>query len=226
MLLFDVDDTLLDFQASEYDALTQLFADTQHELTPAIRAYYHDMNQDMWRAYEKGDLKRQDLLDTRFSKLFDHLGEQVDGIQYEKMYRHSLDEGHKQIPEAAALLKTLKAAGYHLYVASNGVGHTQRQRLTAAHLIDYFDDIFVSEELQAQKPTAEFFERAEAKLPNFEKTTTLMIGDSLTSDIKGGDANGLDTVWYDPHFQPNRSAILPTYQIDHLMELVALLKAV
>ncbi|MFD0896744.1 YjjG family noncanonical pyrimidine nucleotidase [Loigolactobacillus binensis] len=224
-LLFDLDDTLLDFQAAEYAALTQLFAQTHHKLTPTLRSQYHDLNQQMWQDYELGNLTRRDLLATRFTKFFTTLGETVDGPAYEKLYRQSLAEGHQKITEATELLATLKQAGYHLFVASNGIGQTQRKRLTASGLITYFDDIFVSEELQAQKPTPEFFKRAAAQIPNFKSAQTLMIGDSLTSDIKGGAASGLDTVWYDPHFQANRTGILPTYQIDHLLELVNLLQA-
>ncbi|WP_159722202.1 YjjG family noncanonical pyrimidine nucleotidase [Enterococcus sp. CSURQ0835] len=220
-LLFDVDDTLLDFKAAEDQALKRLFHDMGVPLTPAIKQAYQTMNQNFWREYELGQLTRQELLDTRFHKFFSQYDKVVDGPAVEECYRKYLNEGHDLYEDSLAVIKQL-ALDYDLYVVTNGVGVTQRQRLRESGLAPYFKAIFISEELGVNKPMKEFFTKVFAAIPNFSKNETVIIGDSLTSDIKGGINAGIDTIWLNPQQAP-ATEINPTYQIQHLAQLPKLL---
>ncbi len=220
VLLFDLDDTLLDFQRNEYEALGTLFAALGYPLTDAIRRRYHDMNQAMWRAYERGELCREELLNTRFARLFRELGEEVDGPGAETIYRKALGEGAFLLDGALEVCTALHGR-YRLCVVTNGVGHTQRKRLADSGLAPLFEQVFISEEIGCAKPGADFFRYVLAHLPGVEAGEMLLIGDSLTSDIQGGSDSGIDTCWLSRG--GDAGALHPTYQIADLHELLPLL---
>ncbi|AVK99288.1 YjjG family noncanonical pyrimidine nucleotidase [Pediococcus inopinatus] len=221
-LLFDVDDTLLDFQAAENQALKGLFTEIKYPLTDDMVTYFRTLNEHMWQRFELGQLDRQTLVNTRFTKLFAHFNEAVDGIKYEKIYREFLNQGHQLEPHAVELLNSLKDQ-FNLFIVSNGIGSVQQQRLNDSGLTTYFKHIFVSEEVGYQKPRIEFFDFIAQHIAGFTPKNSLIIGDSLTSDIQGGANAGIDSVWFNPALQPNHSSVSPTYQIDDLLDLKAIL---
>lgn len=218
-LLFDADETLLDFSAAQYDALTTLFKKHGHEINDRIREKYNTLNQSLWRAYEKGDITRDEVLYTRFQLLFHQLGYDVDGVLYEKEYHRELNKGHKIIPGAKQVLEQLKD-NYDLYIVTNGVADTQYERLTASGLYPYFKEVFVSEVAGYQKPRIEFFQYAFDRIPGFNKDATIIIGDSLSSDMKGGIDAGIDTCWYNPHHAENTLNLPISYEIKELKEIL------
>ena len=114
-LLFDVDDTLLDFGAAEDNALRLLFEEQNVSLTVEIENYYKKMNKGMWQEFELGKLDRDELVNTRFSKLFKAFGQEVDGVLLEQKYRGYLEEGHELIDGAQSLIQNLKKE-YDLYI--------------------------------------------------------------------------------------------------------------
>ena len=185
-LLFDVDDTLLDFQMTEAKALNELFAEQGIELTPEVKTSYKALNHHLWREFEKGNMTREEVTGSRFGLLFQQFGKTVDSLAMEKRYRHYLNQGHDLIEGSHELLQTLSSQA-DLYIVTNGVSKTQYQRLTDAKMLGYFKKIFVSEDVGAQKPMKEFFDHVFSQIPQFEKEKTVIIGDSLTSDIKGGN---------------------------------------
>ncbi|GAD17142.1 YjjG family noncanonical pyrimidine nucleotidase [Lentilactobacillus otakiensis] len=217
-LLFDVDDTLLNFQASEQHAMQKLFENIGEELTPTIYEDYHELNEHLWQQYERKEITREQLLDTRFNLFFGKYGKQVDGQAYEAKYRSYLAEGHTQMPHAEELLADL-SANHDIYVVTNGIAKTQRRRLSESGLAPYFTSVFASEVIGYQKPDPAFFDYVARKINGFSKSASLVIGDSLTSDIKGASAYGLDSVWFNPHHQQNTTKTSPTYEIDHLLRL-------
>ncbi|MDV7694193.1 noncanonical pyrimidine nucleotidase, YjjG family [Pediococcus parvulus] len=217
-LLFDVDDTLLDFKAAEDQALKGLFKEIQHPLTDDVVNYFRVLNEKMWQRFELGQLDRQTLVNTRFTKLFAHYNEEVDGIRYERIYRAFLTQGHQLEPHAIELLNSLKDQ-FNLFIVSNGIATVQQQRLNDSGLVNYFKHIFVSEEVGYQKPRIEFFDFVAKTIAGFTPKNSLIIGDSLTSDIQGGTNAGIDSVWFNPALQPNHSTVSPTYQIDDLLDL-------
>ncbi|WP_312472149.1 YjjG family noncanonical pyrimidine nucleotidase [Neobacillus sp.] len=217
-LLFDVDDTLLDFTAAENEALRLLFEEQNIPLTTELEADYKKINHRLWKSFEEGKIDRDEVVNTRFSILFMEYGQVVDGALLEKSYRSYLEEGHQLVNGAFELISDLQNQ-YDLYIVTNGVSKTQDKRLRASGLHPIFKDIFVSEDTGFQKPMKEYFDYVFARIPHFSVEQTLIIGDSLSSDIKGGQLAGLDTCWFNPQMMPNDTGIVPTYQIQKLDEL-------
>ena len=218
-LLFDLDDTLLDFGATETQALRLLFATYNLEMTPQLEKDYKKFNQSLWKKLELGTLSRKELLEKRFSTFFkEHLALDVDGIATGKQYTSFLAQGHQQIKGAKELLQDLKKAGYQLHVVTNGNKNIQYKRLDDSHFNRFFDTIVISEEIGYQKPTKQFFEHIFNKL-DLVPNQAIIIGDSLSSDIKGGINAGIDTLWYNPAQITNNSTIQPTYEIHKLEQI-------
>ncbi|MDN3953773.1 YjjG family noncanonical pyrimidine nucleotidase [Sporolactobacillus laevolacticus] len=221
-LFFDVDDTLLDFGAAEDLALNLLFEDQNLPLTTEIESYYKKMNKGLWNDFENGKIARDELVNTRFSKLFKAFGKEVDGVAMERNYRRFLREGHQLVHGAYPLIDALSNK-FDLYIVTNGVAETQRKRLHDAGLAPYFRDVFVSEDTGYHKPDKEFFDYVFARVPHFEKREGLIIGDSLISDIHGGNQAGLDTCWFNAGNKINKLNEQPTYEIDQLKQLYSIL---
>ncbi|EKN67917.1 YjjG family noncanonical pyrimidine nucleotidase [Schinkia azotoformans] len=221
-LLFDVDDTLLDFGAAESAALRQLFKEQKLTLTPEIESHYKKFNKGLWWSYEAGEISRDELLNSRFSKFFREYGQEVDGILLEKRFRSYLREGYQLINGAFELIKDLEKE-FDLYIITNGVSETQDKRLRASGLHPLFKNVFVSDDIGYQKPRKEFFDYVFSRIPKFTEKQSLVIGDSLGSDIKGAELAGLDSCWFNPEKNPNKTTIKPTYEIRKLNELYKIL---
>lgn len=221
-LFFDVDDTLLDFGAAEKLALRSLFEEHNLVLTPDIETHYKTINQGLWRSYEEGKLNRDEVVNTRFSILLKDYDRVVDGAVLEMGYRGYLEQGNQLITGALELVSDLQSH-YDLYIVTNGVSQTQDKRLRASGLHPIFKSIFVSEDTGFQKPMKEFFDYVFARIPDFSAEQALIIGDSLSADIKGGQMAGLDTCWFNPTQKVNDTPIVPTYEIHQLDELYGIL---
>ncbi|RDU35695.1 noncanonical pyrimidine nucleotidase, YjjG family [Neobacillus piezotolerans] len=221
-LLFDVDDTLLDFAAAEKIALEMLLEGQKVKVTPEIKELYKKVNSGLWAAFEEGKLSRDEVLNSRFSHFFQEIGHEVDGALLEVSYRSYLDEGHDLLDGALELVTDLQGR-FDLYIVTNGVSRTQYRRLQDSGLLPLFKGIFISEETGYQKPMKEFFDFVFSRIPEISLEETLIIGDSLSSDIKGGNQAGIDTCWFNPLMKANRTGIAPTYEIHSLAELYRIL---
>ncbi|PQZ53806.1 noncanonical pyrimidine nucleotidase, YjjG family [Bacillus sp. MYb209] len=222
-LLFDVDDTLLDFQKAEKIALRMLFEEKELLLTDEIEDRYNKINKSLWGSFEKGEITRNEVVNTRFSILFKEYGEEVDGILFENNYRSYLEEGNQLMQGAFEFINQIQSK-YDLYIVTNGIFKTQDKRLRNAGLHALFKDIFVSEDTGFQKPMKEYFDYVFERIPNFASEEGLIIGDSLSADIKGGYVAGIDTCWFNPEKKSNDSEMVPTYEVHKFEELYALLK--
>ncbi|MFJ8528858.1 YjjG family noncanonical pyrimidine nucleotidase [Bacillus sp. NPDC094106] len=225
-LLFDVDDTLLDFKKAEKKALRKLFEVGNIPLTTEIEAHYKKINKGLWKSFEEGEIDRDEVVNTRFSILFQEYGQEVDGPLFEKNYRSYLEEGNQLIHGAFEFIQNIQAQ-YDLYIVTNGVSKTQDKRLRNSGLHSLFKGIFVSEDTGFQKPMKEYFDYVFERIPNFSVEEGLIIGDSLSADIKGGQLAGLDTCWFNPEKKLNDSGIVPTYEIqtfDELYEILTVLQ--
>lgn len=221
-ILFDIDDILLDFKAAEEQALSWLFQDMGVEPSLAVKNTYKEMNQGFWRDHEAGLLSRQDLLDNRFRLFFEQYERAVDGPKTEARYRQYLNQGHQLMENSLEVVQRLSQTEA-LYIVTNGVSVTQHQRLEKSGLAPYFKKFFISEEMGVHKPMKEFFDQVFAEIPQINKEKTVIIGDSLTSDIKGGQVAGIDTIWMNPA-QKTATIIEPTYQIRELTDLYQILE--
>lgn len=222
-LLFDLDHTLLDFDAAEDVALDFLLADEGVEDIQAYKDYYVPMNKTLWKDLELKKITKQELVNTRFEKLFAHFGIEKDGAYLAARYQFFLSKQGQIFPGVEDLLKKLIHQGFELYAATNGITYIQTGRLEQSGISPFFKEIFISEQLHTQKPDAAFYEKIGSRIPNFDKNQTLMIGDSLSADIQGGNNAGIDTIWYNPHHLENKSLAQPTYEVDSYQALLELL---
>lgn len=221
-LLFDLDGTLLDFKATEKAALENVFKNHDYELNEYVKNTYKKINSGLWKDYEKGIIDRDTVIYSRFVKLFETLGIDGDGVKFEDEYQDELGNGHHLIPHAIEVVSDLSKK-FDLYIATNGVSRTQYQRLNDSNLNMYFKDIFVSENIGYQKPMLEYFDHCFSKINNFDLNKTIIIGDSLSSDIKGGITAGIDTCWFKDKNDTNNTDLKINYEIDDLRQLFNIL---
>ena len=222
-LLFDLDHTLLDFDAAEDVALSHLLKEEGVEDIQAYKDYYVPMNKTLWKDLELKKITKQELVNTRFAKLFAHFGIEKDGAYLAERYQFFLSKQGQIFPGVEDLLKKLIHQGFELYAATNGITFIQTGRLEQSGIAPYFKEIFISEQLHTQKPDAAFYEKIGARIPNFDKDHALMIGDSLSADIQGGNNAGIDTIWYNPHHLENMTQAHPTYEVDSYQALLEIL---
>lgn len=221
-LFFDLDRTLLDFSASEKKGLQAIFAAHNMPFTSEMLSYYLQENKKLWSAYEKGEITKDTIFQKRFPKLVSHFELCLDGLELEAAYRKTLENGFDMIDGALELVQTLSKT-YELYVVTNGLQSTQYKRLHATGLAPYFKKVFVSEEIGYQKPNKAYFDYCFDTLPHLSPKDVLIIGDSLSSDILGGNLYGIDTCLMNAEYLPNDTDILPMYEIHHLFELYDIL---
>ena len=221
-LFLDLDDTILDFHKAEKIALEKTFHFFGLEPTETVMTRYKEINLAHWQMLERKELTRQQVVVGRFQQLFDEYGICVDSEQVAYRYEDNLSVGHYFLPGAEEALKSLSKK-YKLYLASNGTAKVQAGRLKSANISHYFQEIFVSQELGANKPDKVYFDRCAEKIPGYDPQKAMIVGDSLTSDIQGGINAGMKTVWVNPEHKPHPAHITPDYQIEALSQLQALL---
>ena len=222
-LLFDLDHTLLDFDAAEDVALTQLLKEEGVEDIQAYKDYYVPMNKSLWKDLEEKKITKQELVNTRFSRLFAHFEIEKDGVYLAERYQFYLAQQGQVFSGAMELLDSLIDRGYELYAATNGITAIQTGRMAQSGLAPYFNQVFISEQLQTQKPDTLFYEKIGQQIAGFSKQNTLMIGDSLTADILGGNNADIGTIWYNPNHLENHTQAHPTYEVDSYQALLELL---
>ena len=223
IVLLDVDDTLLDFHKAEAIALSRTLRELGIEPKDETLRRYSQINQSQWELLEEGKITRRQVLVRRFEILFAELSVIESGDKAQAMYENYLSIGHHFMPGAEELLEALKGK-YELYIVSNGTGVVQDGRIKSAGIAPYFEDIFISERVGYNKPAKEFFDLCFERIGEFELDRSIIVGDSLTSDIRGGINAGIKTCWFNPHGNPGREDIPADYEIKALSELPALLE--
>ena len=178
------------------------------------------MNKALWKDLEQKKISKQELVNTRFSRLFAHFGLEKEGSFLAQRYQFYLAQQGQTFSGAHELLDSLIERDYGLYAATNGITAIQTGRLAQSGLAPYFNQVFISEQLQTQKPDALFYEKIGQQIAGFSKEKTLMIGDSLTADIQGGNNAGIDTIWYNPHYLENHTQAQPTYEVHSYQDLL------
>ena len=129
------------------------------------------------------------------------------------------------MPGAEELLRKLSGK-YRLFICSNGTQSVQDGRIASAGIAPLFEKIFISEHMDGNKPERRFFEQCFREIPDFDRKRTIILGDSLTSDIRGGKNAGIITCWFNPGGRENRSPVIPDYEIGKLDEFEKLLKQI
>lgn len=222
-LFLDLDDTILDFHKAEHLALSKTLRQFGLEPTEEVMSRYSEINKSYWERLERKELTRPQILVGRFESLFDEYGIAVEPAAVARCYEENLSVGHYFLPGALEAVQSLSKK-YKLYLTSNGTARVQAGRLKSADISKYFQKIFVSEELGADKPDKRYFDRCAMQIPDFDPRKTLIVGDSLTSDIQGGINAGLHTCWINPDHKKNTTAIQPEYELEALSQLEAFLE--
>lgn len=221
-ILFDLDDTILDFKKSERLALTKALARFGVEADDYIVSQYSKYNISQWKRLEKGEITRQQVKVNRFRLLFDELGLDLSPQQVTEVYEENLCYEYHFVENALSVIQSLYGK-YDLYLVSNGAKRVQEQRLKGTDLARYFKGIFISEDVGYEKPSREFFSACFSAIPDLDKSQTVIIGDSLSSDITGGKNAGIKTIWFNPDNVKNNTPITPDYEIKSLLEIENLL---
>ena len=222
-VLFDLDDTLLDFHRAEAEAIRYTLKEFGIDPTDETIALYSKINRSCWAKLETGEYTREEVLHRRFDMLFAALGVTGDAHETQKLYEYRLSFGAYYLDGAEELLDELHGK-YRLYLATNGIVNVQSRRIKDSGIGKYFDGIFVSERIGYNKPDKRFFERAFSEIPDFVLDETVIIGDTLPSDILGGINAGIRTIYFNPRGLKNDTGITPTYEIGTLAETKELLK--
>lgn len=222
-LLLDMDDTILDFKKAEEVALKKTLRSFSLEPTEEVCARYSQINQGYWEMLERKEITREALKVQRFGDLFEEYGIQIDSELCAKRYVENLAQGHYFMPGAEKAVQRLSKK-YKLYLVSNGATDVQMSRLQSAGIGKFFQEVFISQQVGVDKPDKLFFERCFAEIPEIDKEKTMIVGDSLTSDILGGRNAGIATCWINPQKKPARQDIPADYEIEALSQLEALLE--
>ncbi len=222
-IFFDLDDTLFDFHKAEHIALTKTLIALDLEPEEQVLNLYSDINAAHWKLLEQGKLTREQVKVQRYASFFETLEINQDPVKAARTYEKFLSQGHFYIDGAQELLQQLYKT-YRLFLVSNGSTDIQRSRIASSDIERYFEGIFISEEVGYNKPDKAYFDACFSQIADFQKEKAVILGDSLSSDILGGQNAGITTVWFNPKHLQNTSNVVPDYEIVALDEFVQILK--
>lgn len=224
-LLLDLDDTILDFHQSEYVAIRQTLSSFHIDPTDEVCKLYSQINLAHWKALERKEITREQLEVSRFEQLFAQLGVCADAAACGALYYENLSAGHYFLPGAEEAVKRLSEK-YDLYMVTNGTSKVQHRRIASAGIAPLFRDIFISQEMGADKPDMDFFRNAFARIPDFDPAKAMIVGDSISSDIRGGRNANIATCWINPRGKCAPEHTVPDYQIASITQLEQLLETI
>lgn len=231
VILWDIDGTLLDFEAAEKAAINQCFASHgMGECTEEMLKRYSVINRKYWEALEKGEMTKPEILVGRFREFFEGEGlptEKAESFNEEYQVRLGdtivfRDNGYELVQKYKGQLKQC--------AVTNGTKVAQDRKLKNSKLDKLFDGIFISDVLGVEKPNVAFFDKVFEAIGTYDKSEVIIVGDSLTSDIRGGNNAGILTCWYNPkktehtNGQSGTSDVHIDFEISNLWELEEILK--
>lgn len=239
-LLWDVDGTLLNFLESERWAIREAFRSYDIEIDDEIISVYSAINDSLWKKLERGEVSKEQVLRGRFEQLFREFEPEgkleqkhmdcgrlgaIDVSEFQQKYQRNLGSVYYYMEDSLALCKKLKDEGFLQYIITNGVEWTQRNKLQLAGFDEVMDDLYISEVIGFHKPDVRFFETCLEKIKGkvSDKRRILVIGDSMTSDMKGAENAGLDSCLYAPGKTPEEKPSMVTYQIASLWDVEGLI---
>ena len=224
-ILWDVDGTLLDFKASERAAIKACFrAFGLGKCSDEMVARYSRINVTYWERLETGELTKPQVLRGRFEEFFASEGIAFGRVdEFNAAYQLGLGDTICFIDDSYALVSTLRGR-VRQYAVTNGTAAAQEKKLRRSGLGALFDGVFISEQVGFEKPSARYFDRVLAAIGPVERSETMIVGDSLTGDIRGGNNAGIVTCWYNPAGMPNDRGVHVDHEIRDLHEVEALLE--
>jgi len=220
VILWDMDGTLLDFEKAEYQAIRKCFEIFGlGECTSEMIRRYSVINKKYWERLERKELTKPEILVGRFEEFFATENIHTDcAAEFNKEYQLRLGDTICFCDDSFELVKDLKGK-IKQYAVTNGTKVAQDRKLERSGLIDLFDDVFISEEVGVEKPDVKFFEYVWNQIGTYAPDEVLIVGDSLTSDIQGGNNAGILSCWYNPKGLTNDKGVKIDYEISDLQKL-------
>ncbi len=221
-LLWDVDGTLLDFSAAEKYGMEKCCREIGVELDAEMLAVYSAINRDWWEKFERGEVTQREVRSGRLVEFFARYGiRYTDYDAFNRRYQQALGESAFPQEDSLTLFREL-GKHFRQYLVTNGSIEAQEAKLRKCGLDRLADGVFISEVIGAQKPTEAFFRAVRAQT-GYDPAQTAIIGDSLTSDMRGGNNAGLVCWWYNPHGQERREDVRVDRELHSLWEIPPLL---
>ncbi|MDY3927857.1 MAG: YjjG family noncanonical pyrimidine nucleotidase [Clostridia bacterium] len=218
-ILFDLDDTIFDFLWSEKNALSKTLIHFNIKPEERILSRYSEINLSQWKLLEQGKITRDELKIKRYIILFDEMNiKECSAEAAADYYENALGTFFRFMPGAEEVLKRLSLR-FRLYIVTNGTAAVQNERIKRSGISRYTNDIFISEITGYEKPQKEFFEKCFSTIPDFSKEETLIVGDSISSDIRGGINAGIKTIWFNHKHEKNSTTFIPDFEISELEEI-------
>lgn len=224
-ILWDVDGTLLNFLAAEKAAIRSLFEEYHLGVcSDEMLKRYSSINKNYWEMLERGEIEKKALLVGRFRDFFEKEG--IDSslaAEFNEKYQLRLGDTIVYCDDSLEIVKSLRGK-VKQYVVSNGTVIAQTKKLRLSGLGELMDGIFLSEELGVEKPSVRFFDQIFAKIGPVDRSEVMIVGDSLTGDIRGGNNAGILTCWYNPEGTAAKEAVRIDHEIKDLHEVYGFLK--
>lgn len=224
-LLWDVDGTLLDFDAAEKAAIKSLFTEFDlGDCTDEMIDCYSKINISYWQRLERGEITKPHVLLGRFNEFFEKYG--IDTSVSEKFndaYQLRLGDTIVYRDDSKEIVSSLKGKIRQIAV-TNGTITAQTKKLDRSGLGILMDGIYMSEELGIEKPDRRFFDIVFEKEGINDRSEVMIVGDSLTSDVQGGINAGISICWYNPGKSKKPDDIKIDFEINDLHELYRILK--
>ena len=221
-LLFDADHTLLDFDQSEAEAITAVLTENDIVANTNTIDFYNTVNKAYWQKLAKGEITLDELRYKRFEEFLSELGHRGDAVAFGQRYLELLSKDVYWLEDAREILEEL-AKDYTLVCITNGLKEVQRPRFDKAGFYEIFTHVIISDEIGVSKPDQAYFNYTLNQMGNPQKEEVLVVGDNILSDIMGAFRVGLDACWYNPKQEERPYHIRPTFEINRLNELLAIL---
>lgn len=221
MVIFDLDNTLIDFYQNEQDAITHVFLNMDLKINEDVIKLFSSIDSQLWTHGKFRDYKvsKKDIPIRRFEILFKELNLKIKS--YEKaneLFMDGLIKNVYEMPFANEIINYLSSKGYIISIATNGLVKLQYPRMKNTSFSDKINQIIASEEVGVNKPDPTIFNKL-LKDNMLDASETIMIGDSLRNDIESAKSIGIKTIWFNPNKITNNSRIHPDYEIDNLLEI-------
>ena len=220
LVLFDIDGTLLDFEKAERVGMKETLTRFGLRNDDAVLDSYNEINLFHWELFERGELSLENLLVKRHEALFERYGFEQDSVKFNDYYENRLKNCGYLVEYALEILDYVKSLSCKMAIVTNGIYETQTNRITISSLNEYFQHVYISEKIGYSKPQKEIFEHIFKDIGgDIKKENALIVGDSLTSDIKGGNNFGIHTCWLNPKRHENNLDVKVDYEIQSLIQL-------
>ena len=222
LLLFDADETLLDFHKAMCEALSLSLARYGTACTDEMINTYDKINKDYWRRYEGGEISRAHMQMGRFEDFLATIGIDCPPREFDRAYLDNLSACPFLLEGAEPLCEEL-SEHYRMAIVTNGISSMQRKRVEASKIAKYFENVLISGDTEYKKPEKGFFDYVFSFYGDVPREKVLIIGDTLAADIKGGNNAGIDTCWLNRAGEPQNPSIHADYEVHSFADIRNLL---